>query len=204
VVLGYANRAASEADLDACRARGIPVHRRCSGGGAVLQGPGCLNYSLILSLDRHPDLQTIPAANRHIMERQRQTLERLLASPVSVQGITDLSFVPRGKDEETGGLVKFSGNAQRRKRHALLFHGTFLLDFDIDLVQKILPMPTREPDYRQHRPHRQFLANLRVSAAAIKAALRETWGAVEAPTRAPEIPPSLLEKYEGEAWNCKF
>ena len=30
VVVGYANRAAREVDLDACRTRGIPVLRRCS------------------------------------------------------------------------------------------------------------------------------------------------------------------------------
>jgi lipoate---protein ligase len=203
VVLGYANRAAAEADLDACRARQIPVHRRCSGGGTVLQGPGCLNYSLVLRLDRHSELETIPAANRYIMERQRQSLEGLMKSPISIQGITDLSFFA-GKDANTGGLVKFSGNAQRRKRHALLFHGTFLLDFDIDLIQQILPMPSREPEYRQHRPHRQFLDNLRVSAAAIKAALRETWAAVEEEDRAPEIPSSLLQKYGSEEWNFKF
>ena len=46
VVLGYANRAAREANLEFCRSAGIRVLRRCSGGGAVLQGPGCLNYSL--------------------------------------------------------------------------------------------------------------------------------------------------------------
>ena len=48
VVLGHANRVATEVDREACERLGIPVLRRCSGGGTVLQGPGCLNYSLIL------------------------------------------------------------------------------------------------------------------------------------------------------------
>src|SRR6266404_876476 len=46
VVVGYANQAAREANLEACRAGNVPVLRRCSGGGTVLQGLGCLNYSL--------------------------------------------------------------------------------------------------------------------------------------------------------------
>src|SRR2546428_11436756 len=35
VVLGYANKAASEANLEFCRQNAIPVLRRCTGGGAV-------------------------------------------------------------------------------------------------------------------------------------------------------------------------
>src|SRR2546426_2926796 len=38
VVLGYSNNAATEVNLDAARRDGVPVLRRCSGGGAVLQG----------------------------------------------------------------------------------------------------------------------------------------------------------------------
>jgi lipoate-protein ligase A len=201
VVLGYANRAAEEADLEACRARNVPVLRRCSGGGAVLQGPGCLNYSLVLRLDRHAEIETIPAANGYIMERQRETLARLLKIPVSVQGITDLSIT---RDGGAGGYVKFSGNAQRRKRQALLFHGTFLLNFDLDLIEKILRMPSQEPEYRQHRSHREFVDNARASAEAIKAALRKTWNASDAGDKAPVISAELLQKYESEAWNFKF
>ena len=50
VVVGYANKVATEVNLDACAAKKLPVFRRCSGGGTVLQGPGCLNYALILRI----------------------------------------------------------------------------------------------------------------------------------------------------------
>src|SRR5215831_6230774 len=43
VVVGYGNSIATEVNLAACEAERIPVLRRCSGGGTVLQGPGCLN-----------------------------------------------------------------------------------------------------------------------------------------------------------------
>src|SRR5262245_28828367 len=50
IVLGYANQVRAEVKLEACRTDGLGVFRRCSGGGAVLQGPGCLNYSLIVPI----------------------------------------------------------------------------------------------------------------------------------------------------------
>jgi len=194
IVLGYANRAELEVNLAACREENIGVYRRCSGGGTVLQGPGCLNYSLVLNLAGHPELDAIAPANRHIMERQRLALAGVLGRPVSVAGTSDLSLDGQ----------KFSGNAQRRKRRALLFHGAFLLRFDIAMMQRFLPMPSRQPDYRQNRPHAQFLANLDVPSALIKSALREAWSAAESCETAPAIRPELEKKYSGEEWNMKF
>ena len=163
VVVSYANEVAREVNLAACRQAGVGVFRRCSGGGAVLQGPGCLNYSLALRIDGQPHLETITGANRHIMERQRVALTAVLAQAVEINGCTDLAV---------GGL-KFSGNAQRRKRRALLFHGTFLLRFDLGLMDQFLNMPSRQPDYRRGRPHEGFLMNLDVAASVVKDALRE-------------------------------
>ena len=194
VVLGYGNRAESEVNLAACRKENIGVYRRCSGGGTVLQGPGCLNYSLILNMEGNPALQTIASAGRHIMERQRRAVEGVLGRAVSVSGITDLSL--DGK--------KFSGNAQRRKRRALLFHGVFLLRLDVSLMLKVLPMPSRQPDYRQNRAHGEFLTNLDVAASVIKGALREEWDAEESTEDAPVIPEALQQKYVSEEWNRKF
>src|SRR6185503_18456412 len=71
VVLGYANKVAEEVNVEACRPLGVPILRRCSGGGTVLQGPGCLNYSLVLrSSDTGPQ-RTITEANRFVMQRNR-------------------------------------------------------------------------------------------------------------------------------------
>src|ERR1041384_1392020 len=117
VVVGYGNKTAIEADLAFCQRQKIPVLRRCSGGGTVLQGPGCLNYTLILRIDSDGALASIPATNDFVLERHQQALAPLLRAPVEKQGNTDLSI---------GGL-KFCGNAQRRRQRYLLFHGSFLL-----------------------------------------------------------------------------
>src|SRR5881397_1676977 len=67
VVVGYSNRVGREANVEACRERRIPILRRCSGGGTILQGPGCLNYALILKGDGA--LHSISETNCFIMKR---------------------------------------------------------------------------------------------------------------------------------------
>ena len=195
VALGYTNRAEIEANLPACDAENVPVLRRVSGGGTVMQGPGCLNYALV-----HPiapgETLNVEATNKLVMETQRAAFEQLLGERVSIAGHTDLA---------TGNL-KFSGNAQRRKARHFLFHGTILLDFDLELVQRLLRPPSKEPDYRAQRSHRDFIRNLPVSRADVKAALCRAWNADQsAPDVAAKRLDALIEERYGRAeWNLKF
>jgi lipoate-protein ligase A len=193
VVLGYANRALRETRFAECEAGGLPVLRRSSGGGAVLQGPGCLNFALVLRADR-AETETVHAANRFIMERHRAWLQEMLPGLVRVEGHTDLSWNGR----------KFSGNAQRRKRRCLLFHGTFLLGFDLSQVDRWLAHPSAEPDYRAGRRHDEFLVNLPLAASVVKARLREGWGAKEPLGNPPDWAALAASRYGRPEWNLKF
>ncbi len=196
VVLGYANKVATEVDQEACRLWGIPVLRRVSGGGTVVQGPGCLNYGVVLRVARDGELQTIRGTNQHILSLQQRALEQALGRPVAVCGDTDLVC----------GGMKFSGNAQRRRRACLLFHGTLLLQFNLSLIERLLPFPTKQPAYRQGRAHSSFVANVFASADAVKQAIREAWDACEPLECAPldRIERLVREKYSQESWNLKF
>jgi len=80
VVVGYSNKVPLEVNVDACRKNGVVILRRCSGGGTVLQGPGCLNYSLVLRIDSDPALQTVTGTNRFVMERNRAALASLITT----------------------------------------------------------------------------------------------------------------------------
>jgi len=196
VVLGYANQARTEANLPFCRSHAIPVLRRCTGGGAVLQGPGVLNYSLILRIDDSGPSRSIPATNHFILHRHRDVLSALLGAPVEWQGQTDLSI---------GGL-KFAGNSQRRRRRFLLFHGSFLLRLDLRLLEQALPLPSRQPDYRASRSHADFLINLNVPASMISNALIKAWDAAAplAPLPSSQITLLAHEKYSRDEWNFRF
>ena len=67
-----------EVRLDACRELAIPVLRRASGGAAVVTGPGCLMYALVLSYELRPALRVLSNAHRWVLG----TLVRALSACV--------------------------------------------------------------------------------------------------------------------------
>jgi lipoate-protein ligase A len=137
----------------------------------------------------------ITVTNNFVMQRNQAAIESLTDKPVRIEGHTDLAI---------GGL-KFSGNAQRRKKHFLIFHGTFLLDFNLEMIEKFLRMPSKEPGYRQARKHSEFLMNLSLRAEVVKEAVREVWGADEVLENLPPAAISeLAKKYKTDEWNFKF
>ncbi len=196
VVVGYANKVATEVNREYCEMNDIPILRRCSGGGTVLQGPGCLNYSLVLRAGSSGPLASIRGTNEYVLARNQQALAAVLGKAVELQGHTDLAV---------GGL-KFSGNAQRRRQRSLLFHGSFLLSADIKLMEKVLPLPFKQPEYRGNRSHLDFLINLEVPAEAIKAALARAWSAANPIGSVPveQIRRLAQEKYRSSGWNFRF
>lgn len=166
VVVGRSNDIDREVDIAACQADDIPVLRRPSGGGAVVIGPGCLCFSLALPIpDNHSEIG-ISGVTRAVMQR----LATSLSTPeedILVRGVSDLVLQNR----------KFSGNSQRWLRTAFLHHGTVLYDFDLDRLTRYLKFPSRQPDYRQDRPHREFVTNLTRSRDSMVRSLSDGWKA---------------------------
>jgi lipoate-protein ligase A len=191
VVLGAGCVLADDVDEAACRADGVPVLRRASGGGTVLLGPGCLCYGLVLSYERGPALREITPSYVYILGRVGEALAGLLPD-IEQAGTSDL----------TDGGLKFSGNAQQRKRHHLLHHGTLLYDFDLSRIGLYLRMPARQPEYRGRREHAAFVRNLPAEVAELKGRLREGWRADEAMGDWPREAVRRLtaEKYTQLTW----
>lgn len=201
VVAGYANKITSEVNVENCSAKKIPIFRRCSGGGTILQMPGGLNYSLILRIEENGATKNISSANQFIMERNRAAIEsgfqtQNFPAKISVRGHTDLCF----------GDLKFAGNSQRRRKNYLLFHGTILLGCDLDLIGEFLRMPSSQPDYRADREHKYFLTNLDLAADKIKSAFAKIWNVHEELKIPPleKISKLAQEKYSTHEWNFKF
>lgn len=161
VVLGAGSKPELDVNLDACNRLSIPVLRRCSGGGTIVQGPGCLSYALILAKSRAPRLNSIHGTNEYVLEKICAAL-RTFAPDIHFAGTSDLAIGDR----------KVSGNAQRRKKHFILFHGTILYAFDLALISSLLKHPPKEPDYRANRPHVDFIANVPASASDLKIAIQ--------------------------------
>lgn len=165
VVLGYGKSVSADVHVAHCVADGVPILRRCSGGGTVLQTPGCLSYSLILPTDLSSELATIQSTTDWIMSAQARYLESFLGKPVSVRGTSDLTL----------GNLKISGNAQRRGRHSVLFHGTVLCQADIGAIGRYLQVPSYQPEYRKNRSHGDFLRSIDRSPAELAAHLKAAW-----------------------------
>lgn len=195
VVLGRASRVAAEVNEVACQTQGVPVLRRCSGGASVVVGPGCLMYSVVLSLRLRPQLQQISAAHCFALQTLGAAIRRLVPE-VECQGTSDLTL----------GARKFSGNSLRVRRTHLLYHGTILYDFPLSLVAACLRPPPRQPVYRQGRPHGQFLINLPVPRTALLQTIAAAWNADEPLTEWPrQRTLDLVEtRYGQAAWNLRF
>jgi lipoate-protein ligase A len=165
VVVGRSSHIAADVVQETCGADGVAVLRRSSGGGAVVLGPGCLNYAVVLSLVSWPELTNVAGSFRFILGR----IVAALGIPgLAVAGETDLVL----------GGRKVSGNAQRRGRRALLHHGTLLYDFDHGLAVRYLKEPVRQPAHRAARRHAEFIGNLPLSAETIQARLETVWESV--------------------------
>jgi len=196
VVLGYSNKLATEVNVEACAERGMPVLRRFSGGGTVLQGPGCLNYALVLRNGGSGFYGDLAESYTRVLKRHQRVCETLISEAVQIEGISDLAI----------GGWKFSGNAQHRKHLYTLVHGSFLLNFDLALFEDCLQMPSRQPSYRQNRSHRSFVRNLSIEAATIREGLKREWQVDEAFDQVPHkrIDDLVSKRYSCLEWNQKF
>ncbi len=170
VVIGRGSRIDGEANRVACQADGVPVLRRCSGGAAIVGGPGCLMYSLILSCQRRPQLRRIDEVHRWVMTRLVDAIHRQCPQ-VQWQGTCDLTLDGR----------KFSGNSLKVARNHVLYHGTILHAFDLPQIARWLNTPPRQPDYRAGRSHGDFVTNLSVDAAQLADDLATVFAATQPP-----------------------
>jgi len=151
IVLGKTSQAGKEIVADHVERDHVPVIRRTSAGGVVVQGKGCLNFTLILSKARNPELITITSSYTFILNKVVSALDSL--------GVK-ASFYPPCDLALTHNQRKFSGNAQRRGKKFILHHGTVLHHFDIRLAEKYLQLPEKMPVYREGRFHQDFMANI--------------------------------------------
>ncbi len=180
VVLGRNCRVEDDVFVENCRADGVPILRRVSGGGTVLLGPGCLNFALVLRFGR--DRRLIGVAESFDL-----VLGRVLTATRSI----DANANRAGPSDLVVGDRKFSGNSQRRQRTHLLHHGTVLYSFDCKAIARYLREPPRQPAHRKHREHQSFVGNLATDMRSLVERLRDAWHAIDF---APDWPRPLVER----------
>lgn len=147
LVLGRGSRLGVEARAEAAAALGVPLLRRRGGGCAVVIDPGNLIVAATL---RVPGFGDNLAHFARLCRWVTEGLARAGMPGVGQEGTSDLVL----GDRKVGGSCIYRG------RGLLHFSTTVLLEPDLDLVERLLPHPPREPAYRQGRRHRDFMGRI--------------------------------------------
>ncbi len=122
VIVGRNQNTFEEINTAFVRARGLPVLRRLSGGGAVYHDWGNLNFSFITRYEPR-NFQNFRKFTAPIIE----TL-RALGVPAELSGRSDIRVAGR----------KISGNAQYRSGARMLSHGTLLFNTRLEDLEAAL------------------------------------------------------------------
>ena len=198
VVLGRACKYEEDCYSAKCKEQGVRIIRRISGGGTVLQGPGCLNYSLVLSYDDRSEYKDVNTSYREILGRLADGLGKKMKG---------LEFLPISDLAVSG--KKISGNAQARKKKFFLHHGTILFAMDTAKIAEYLKYPPKEPEYRKGRDHDDFVTNSPLDADELEHLIIGTFGvpdvAVELSEKNVKGLKGLVDaKYSQDSWNLMF
>lgn len=147
VSLGAAQKAEEEVNVDFCRARGIDIVRRPSGGGAILHADE-LTYSFTAAVTAHPAFADLLESYYAIIEGLRRGLAQLGVT-TEIRGGKESGgperfrpcFALASRHDLTAGGRKIIGSAQRRRRGAFLQHGSLPLTYDRTLVEGVFRRP---------------------------------------------------------------
>ena len=147
VVLGRGSKIDLEINLETVLQDGVALLRRRGGGCSVVLDTGNLIVSAALPL---PGFGGIRHAFRNISNWLISALNRSGIPEVRQEGTSDLAL----GDRKIGGACIY------RTRNLLYYSTTLLYSPQIELVEKYLKHPPREPLYRAERSHRDFMGSL--------------------------------------------
>ena len=147
VVLGRGNKAVTEVYEERCKADNIPILRRRGGGGAVVLSPGVLVLSLVTHVkQRYHFKEYFWQINEYIIE----ALMKAGLTELEQRGISDICLRRR----------KILGSSMYHGKDILFYTASLMVSNDLQLLERYLKHPSKEPDYRQGRTHRDFVTNI--------------------------------------------
>ena len=153
VVMGKNQNPWRECRLALMEAEGVPLARRCSGGGTVYHDKGNLNYCIVTDREAY---------------REAQAFETVLDALRRI-GV-DASLACKSNIRVAGGKV--SGTAFAFRKGRVLHHGTLLLDSDLDRLERYLSSECAAITTHAVASVPAKVANLGVSVEKMKEALR--------------------------------
>lgn len=148
-LLGFHQNVEQELQVEYCRAHGIEIQRRITGGGALYFDETQIGWELYL------DKRTLGTADmrliaHRICEAAAEGMRRL--------GV-DARFRPRNDIEVHGR--KISGTGGAFDGDSILYQGTLLVDFDVERMLRVLRIPAEKLSDKAVQSARERVANLK-------------------------------------------
>jgi lipoate-protein ligase A len=202
VVLGYA-QLPEQADLELCRAEGVPVLRRLTGGTGVIHN-GDLGVGLALPAEHRwargivglygRFLDVLGPALRSLGSRASRLEEQRRASRVR----SPICFLDQLSDTLMVDGKKAVGCAQTRRKSAVLIHAAILLGLDAELYARVFGVEVNE--IRSGLAPALPGADWRMVGEAVVEALSGALGLEARNCPLEPVPERFLEPYENERW----
>jgi len=191
-VVGY-DRNRDKVNFRLCEELRVPIYRRHSGGGAIYQDEGNLNYSLVAAQDGI----ALPTEVQHA----RRIVDSIVAGAISDLGLKARAM-DRGGVSVDGGKV--SGSAQFVLWGYLLHHGVVAVNTNLNTLSKLIltnkvPVTTLERELRRRIDVRKLAALI---SARLAAAFNTTTYRGKNTKEEKYLAQKLLEeKYLSHEWN---
>lgn len=202
VVLGYAQKP-EDADLEWCRAEGVPVLRRLTGGTGVIHR-GDLGVGLFLPQE-HPWAGGIVSLYGRFLDVLGPALRSLgsevsrLAEPTHASRVrSPVCFLDQLSDTLVVDGRKVAGCAQTRRRGAVLIHAAVLLGLDADLYERVFQVSSAEIR-AGIGPALPGADSIEVGEAIV-GALATALGLEARPKSAEPVADRFLEPYSSARW----
>ena len=193
VVIGRAQLAKLETDVDYCVRNYIPVVRRVSAGGAVYNGRGNLNWSYFV-----PTTGGALGGAKGVFE----SFAAVVVGALRECGV-DARF--EGPNSIVDARGKISGMAAYVSKDRTLCHGTLLVDADLGLAERLTRPSGEAPDKKYPRSRSAVMSNCGVNAAEFVPRLAGAGGYdFERGDLVEDEKSSLASlegKYRSERWN---
>ncbi len=149
LVLGYSQEPEYELNTEAVQTADVPVYKRRGGGGAVFLSKDSVCVALRFRRKRDLGIPDYFAMGNGFIQNALQDALKIELKP---RGISDLAWMDR----------KVLGSSLHLPRDRAIYLASILVDTPLDLLDRFLRHPSREPDYRQGRAHADFIRNLAV------------------------------------------
>lgn len=159
VIIGRAQLAKFETDMEYCENERIPVVRRFTAGGAVYNGPGNLNWSIFLRNGSAVGKTGVGDGARGVF----RTSASIIVEVLRRLGIQARLEEPNRIVTEEG---KVSGMAAYLSRERVLCHGTLLLRANLEEASALTSPKRIQIDPKYVRSREARMANLGIKESS--------------------------------------